>query len=128
MFRRSNKNQPEFPKPPTKSEILDDLKTFHVVQPIQEKIRESSENRAGKSPPSPTTSTEESVSDWWLKFETFLSDIDELKNYQQHLEFKKNDLKDLNHFVSKEARDIQDQLNENIESVKRLLEEESDWK
>lgn len=126
MFRRSNKNQPEFPKPPTKNEILDDLKTFHVVQPIPEKIRESAENRAGKSPSSPTTSSEESVGDWWLKFETFLSDIDELKNYQQHLEFKKNDLKDLNHFVSKEARDIQDNLNENIVSVKRLLEEESD--
>lgn len=138
MFRRAKKTGPEIPKPPSKEEILNDLETFHVIQPIRERNRDEPDAEKQRQRTSPTSTTNSPSatspsapaqpiddSEWWTKFEYFLADIDELKNYRQYLQFKKNDLADLDNFITEESNEIQRKLREHIEEAKRIIAEDT---
>lgn len=137
MFRRNKKSSSGIPKPPSKDEILSDLETFHVAQPIRERTRDSAdteakqEQRTSSTLPttSPTTSNRSTTTSapriddavWWSYFENFLADIDELKNYRQYLEFKKTDLAEFDSFITEESSEIDKQLREHIETAKSII-------
>lgn len=125
MFRRKN-TASELPKPPNKSEILSDLETFHIIQPIPERNRDLIDNVQQNGPSNSATSasapSEDTVTEWWIQFEQFLSDIDELKNYQQHLQYKKNDLIELDNSITEQAKEIYEKLKNSIEEVKNVIE------
>lgn len=133
MFRRNKKADPEMPKPPTKEEILSDLKTFHIIRPVRERNHDTTETDAQKQDNVSLASNTSTVTtpatspnvvddaEWWAQFENFLADIEELKNYRQYLQFKKADLIDLDRFISKESDDIHNKLRDHIEETKRML-------
>lgn len=96
MFKKS---KPELtpPKPPTFTEILEDMETFLVEKPPIERVR--SLPNASNSPEGSSNNVD--LENWWKVFETFYSDNEDLQSIrrkiiacQKELEGSKTEIKD----------------------------------
>lgn len=147
MFRRAKKLDADIPQPPTKEDILSDLETFYIAQAMSTERNSrsdggvpdgtdnnsgtlannsfSDENSIGNS--SSTAVVAASPADpWWSRFDHFLNDIDQLKNYREYLKYKKNDLSDLDSFITVKVNDMSDKIKRNMEAAKRSIKDEVD--
>lgn len=147
MFRRAKKLDADIPQPPTKEDILKDLETFYIAQSMATERNNRSdsgapdgtENNSGQTAnnnnsnddcslasSSTVVSTSKASDQWWGRFDHFLNDIDQLKNYREYLKYKKNDLSDLDSFITDQASDITAKIKRNMEAAKRSIKEEVD--
>lgn len=145
MFSRK-KSSSSPPKPPTKAEILEDLKTFRMDHILNKSYSMDDENTIGIHSTSDTSlntmdsskaakrDRKESESDgqldeWWAKFEKFLSDIDKLEIYQKQFEAKKTNLAKLDESINLMADDIQTRINDSLQkAMNEMPEMEPDLK
>ncbi|XP_059619374.1 uncharacterized protein LOC132263570 [Phlebotomus argentipes] len=101
------------PAPPMLSleEILADMETFKAEKPEVPETRclEETENV--------------SLDDWWKLFETFLKDVEHLKDVRTRLEELRNHLQEKNHRIKAKSAEIHEQIDKNLEEVS-LFEEE----
>lgn len=143
MFRRKTKLDSNPPKPPTKTEILDDLETFSLEHVNRTQRNESTlaalstSDLSLNSMDSSKTSKKgrnESDSDhhldeWWNTFEKFLSDIDKLEVYQKQFVSKKSNLAKLDETIGLMADDIQTRIDDSLgKAMAELPETEPDLK
>lgn len=132
MFRRkTSKLDAEQLKPPTKKEILEDLQTFVVEPFISEKERRRLSNidttlidlqKSGKSSGAETEENRE-LNQWWLKFEKFLGDIDDLENFHKQFDIKKTTLAKVDKTIGIMADEIQTRVSD---SLQKALDEVAD--
>lgn len=136
MFKKkSSKINVRPPKPPTKAEILEDLETFCVDHVFLQNARRLSTASlaASVSANESTKPLEEengiNLDDWWLKFETFLTEIDEMEVYQKQFDVKKKSLKRLDGTIQIMSDDIQLKISENLEKVlNEVADDDNDLK
>ncbi|XP_031627670.1 uncharacterized protein LOC116343622 [Contarinia nasturtii] len=129
MFRRKSKLDGNPPKPPTKTEILEDLETFNTNHMNRTRRKDSnflgelSTFDASKSVLDSTKITkrdrkesgsEQQLEEWWDKFEKFLDDIEKLETYQKQFETKKMNLAKLDETIGLMADDIQTRINDSL--------------
>lgn len=133
MFRRKiTKLDADQPKPPSKAEILEDLHTFGIDHMLVDKTRRRISNTIDinlidlpKSGKAQSIESDEGrqLNEWWLKFEKFLGDIDELESYQKQFDGKKRNLATLDDQISTMADEIQTKIGD---SLQKALDEVND--
>lgn len=134
MFLRKSKIDGGQPKPPTISEILEDLETFSVDHISYEKTQRFPFDEAKNSTSiNPTESTKSSkhesndanqhLDEWWELFEKFLSDVDKLETYEKQFEAKKMNLSKLDDTIGLMADDVQTRIGD---SLQKAIDETAD--
>lgn len=133
MFgRKKTKLDVSLPKPPTKAEILEDLSTFCMDRTLLDAAkRRSSITTAGLAAlasiddSSKTAGVEQDMhlENWWSKFEIFLSEVDDLENYQKQFDGKKQSLEKLDSTIRVLSEDVHAQISKNVQ---RALDEAAD--
>lgn len=124
MFgRKKTKLDVSLPKPPTKAEILEDLNTFCMDQTLLDPARRRSSTSTGvaalASIGESSKSSEQDVQleNWWNKFETFLSEVNDLESYQKQFDAKREHLGKLDSAIRVLSEDIHTQINKSVQSA-----------
>lgn len=136
FLRKAKKTDVSLPKPPTKSEILDDLETFQMEHVLTKSNRntlgahstsDTSLNSldASKSLKSDRKDSEgdAQLDEWWQQFEKFLGDIDKLEMYQKQFQAKKMNLSKLDESIGLMADDIQTRINDSLQKAMNEIPE-----
>lgn len=132
MFRRKSKLNVSLPKPPTKDEILEDMEYFSLDRMLTGKDRrQSTASNLNASLDADKDSREKDgdvqLEEWWQKFETFLTDINDLESYRKQFEYKKTNVNKLDEEISAISEDISSKLKVGIQKVTdEITENEQD--
>lgn len=133
MFgRKKTKLDVSLPKPPSKAEILEDLSTFCMDRTLLDAAKRRSSTTTGGvaelasiGESSKTAGVEQDIhlENWWNKFEIFLSEVDDLENYQKQFDAKKQSLEKLDSTIRVLSEDVHAQISKNVQ---RALDEAAD--
>lgn len=132
MFRRKSKLNVSLPKPPTKDEILEDMEYFSLDRMLMGKDRrQSTASNLNASLDAGKDSTENDgdvqLEEWWQKFESFLTDINDLESYRKQFDYKKTNVNKLDEEISAISEDISSKLKVGIQKVTdEITENEQD--
>ncbi|CAD7080193.1 unnamed protein product [Hermetia illucens] len=109
MFQRKKQLGPP-PSAPTVTEIIEDLETFHVEKPLLVKTR--SLDPEGSSD-----------AEWWKVFETFLSDVDDLKRLKALINSYKIKLEASKLEIDTTAKNLQIDIEKHLEGTRKEIKE-----
>lgn len=149
MFSR-NKSTANPPKPPTKPDILEDLKTFRIDHIVLDKTHSKIGDEIGALSIHSTSDTSLNAMDsskvaakrdrnesesnahldeWWTTFEKFIGDIDKLEVHQKQFDVKKVNLAKLDESIGLMADDIQTRINDSLQkALNEIPEMDTDLK
>lgn len=126
MFgRKKTKLDVSLPKPPTKAEILEDLNTFCMDRTVIDPARRRSSTSTGvaalasigESSKSSGIEQDVQLGNWWNKFETFLSEVDDLESYQKQFNARRENLGKLDSVIRVLSEDIHTQISKSVQSA-----------
>lgn len=125
MFgRKKTKLDVSLPKPPTKAEILEDLSTFSIDRTVFDAIKRRTSTTSTGATASITESSKVAgieqdvhLENWWNKFETFLSEVDDLENFQKQFDAKRNTLEKLDSTIRVMSDDVRTQIGKSVQSA-----------
>lgn len=136
MFRKSSSIESKLPKPPTRSEILEDMENFNfelISDEIPENnssittitsTTESSKGERDQQSTDAQSGSGKNLVEWWQQFETFLNCIKVLGNKQVQFDVKKKNLTRLDTTLSNMSTDITNQLNDGFERARCEIDDD----
>ena len=108
MFRKKPKLQSSPPpEPPSTEEILEDLETFHIPKKFQHRARELSDNS--------------NLEEWWPVFETFLLDLNDLKDCKTNMNGNRISLEASQLEIETLGKNIENDIEENLQKTKSVV-------
>lgn len=120
------------PKAPTRAEILEDLGTFCMDRTLLDASKRRPSAASAEiaalasnddSPKATGAEQDANLERWWNKFETFLSEIDDLDSYRKQFDAKRENLTKLDVAIRVLSQAVHTEISKSVQSA---LDEASD--